>query len=156
MTSQQSSSNNNNNNIQQQEQATKMNTSNTCNKQKLDSILKNNTKYTTTTTTLATPPTNTNTTIVNTMNYTAIADTAATGNYITEKCPVSNKRPSAHGVDVIIPNGSSMTSTHTALLQLPSELLLGARKAHIFPALKLGSLISIGQLCDHDCTALFC
>ena len=113
------------------------------------------TTNTTTTTNqqLVTP--NTNPTYKNTMNYTAIADTAATGHYITQECPVVDKRSTNYGVNVTLPDGNSINSTHTALLQLPSQLPINARTAHIFPDLKSGSLISIGQLCDHNCTAIF-
>ena len=47
-----------------------------------------------------------------------------------------------------------MNSTHTANLHLPN-LPTTASEAHIFPTLASGSLISIGQLCDHGCTAHF-
>ena len=47
-----------------------------------------------------------------------------------------------------------MKSTNTAQLYLPF-LLPEACKVHIFPCLALGSLISIGQLCDYGCTATF-
>jgi hypothetical protein len=84
-----------------------------------------------------------------------IADTAATGNYVTTECPVTNKHPTSNGIDVTLPNGVNITSSHTALLQLPHELPIGPCKADIFPGLKSGSLMSIGQLCDHGCTATF-
>jgi len=114
------------------------------------------TNTTTTTTTdqpLVTPTTNPPTS--NTMYYTAIADTAATGHYVTQACPVTDKRSTNYGVQVILPDGNSITSTHTALLQLPNQLPITAKTAHIFPDLKSGSLISIGQLCDYGCTATF-
>jgi hypothetical protein len=88
-------------------------------------------------------------------HHSAIVDTAATGHYITTIFPVVDRRIATPGVDVILPDGSTITSSHTAVLQLPSILPLGARTAHIFPGLKSGSLISIGQLCDHGCTATF-
>ena len=47
-----------------------------------------------------------------------------------------------------------MESTHEADLDVPS-LPAAARKAHIFPSLSAGPLISIGQLCDSGCTAIF-
>ena len=47
-----------------------------------------------------------------------------------------------------------MHSSHTADLIIPF-LPPEAGKAHIFPALTSGSLISIGQLCDYGCTAIF-
>jgi hypothetical protein len=141
---------------------------NNSNKQhvELASVLKKNIKYSPTTsttssnpttTTLASPTTNPpSTTIIQLMaHYTAITDTAAMGNYIMTACPVTNQQPTAHGIDVILPDGSSITSSHTALLQLPNILPLIAQLAHMFPDLKSSSLISIGQLCDHGCTATF-
>jgi Reverse transcriptase (RNA-dependent DNA polymerase) len=47
-----------------------------------------------------------------------------------------------------------MTSSHTALLDIPA-LPLAARTVHIVPDLHDNSLISIGQLCDADCTVEF-
>ena len=47
-----------------------------------------------------------------------------------------------------------MQATHTAKLDIP-HLPQDARKAHIFPQLASGSLLSIGQLCDHGCSAYF-
>jgi hypothetical protein len=47
-----------------------------------------------------------------------------------------------------------MQSTHIVDLHLP-DLPPAARTAHLFPALGDTSLISIGQLCDAGCTAVF-
>ena len=47
-----------------------------------------------------------------------------------------------------------MLSTHIAELDLPA-LPPAARLAHIFPSLGNTTLISIGQLCDYGCLALF-
>ena len=47
-----------------------------------------------------------------------------------------------------------MQSTHTANLDLHG-LPITATTAHIFPTLTSGSLLSIGQLCDHGCSAYF-
>jgi hypothetical protein len=38
---------------------------------------------------------------------------------------------------------------------MPPEMPKGANVAHIFPALKHSSLLSVGQLCDHGCDAHF-
>jgi hypothetical protein len=48
-------------------------------------------------------------------------------------------------------------STHTAEPDIPalSVLPVAARKAHIFPQMGNISLLSIGQLCDNGCTAVF-
>ena len=47
-----------------------------------------------------------------------------------------------------------MQATHAAELGIP-RLPRDARKAHIFPQLASSSLLSIGQLCDHGCSAYF-
>jgi len=47
-----------------------------------------------------------------------------------------------------------MIATHTAELDLPN-LPVQARTAHIFPELGNTSLLSVGQLCDAQCTATF-
>jgi hypothetical protein len=38
---------------------------------------------------------------------------------------------------------------------MPPEMPKGANIAHIFPALKHSSLLSVGQLCHHGCEAHF-
>jgi hypothetical protein len=55
---------------------------------------------------------------------------------------------------VVLPDGRTIKSTHVTELDVP-DLPLAARTAHIFPGLTNGSLISIGQLCDHGCIATF-
>jgi hypothetical protein len=102
----------------------------------LKSNIEKHDKYTTSTIPLVSPTTNPiqQNTIVITMDYTAISDTAATGNYVTTNWPVINWQP---GVNVI----HGLT---TALLQLTTELpAIGARIASIHPDVKPGSLIPI-------------
>ena len=57
-------------------------------------------------------------------------------------------------VSVIVPNGQVMTSKSTTNLPLP-ELPPSATMSHGFKSLASGSLLSVGQICDHDCTAIF-
>ena len=47
-----------------------------------------------------------------------------------------------------------MQSTHTGLLDI-LQLPIAARQVHIFSSLVSGSLLSIGQLCDHSCSTYF-
>ena len=47
-----------------------------------------------------------------------------------------------------------MTSTHTSCLHIPS-LPPEASHQHLLPAMKTTDLLSIGQLCEHGCTAIF-
>ncbi len=54
-------------------------------------------------------------------------------------------------IEVSLPDGSRMWSSHTAILDMP-QLPHAARTVHIFQELS-NSLLSIGQLCDSGCTA---
>ena len=87
-------------------------------------------------------------------NSSAIADTGCTGNFLLISSPSTNKRIAATGINVNLPNGEKIQSTHTCLLDLP-QLPLAARKAHIFPGLASNALLSIGMLCDNGCDAIF-
>ena len=62
-------------------------------------------------------------------------------------------RPSDNHVSVTLPDGSQATSTHTGFLNLPS-LPITARRVDIFPDW-IGSLLSIGVLCDCGLTATY-
>ena len=52
-----------------------------------------------------------------------------------------------------LPNKTKIQATHTCQIDIP-VLPPQARQAHIFPQLA-HALLSIGQLCDHGCTAIF-
>ena len=65
--------------------------------------------------------------------------------------PLSTSNPS---VSVIVPNGQIMTSQSTTNLPLPN-LPPSATHSHGFPSLASGSLLSVGRICDHHCTAIF-
>ena len=83
-----------------------------------------------------------------------ITDTGCTGHYIHITTPHLNRTLANPGISVLLPDGNTIHSTHTATLDLP-HLPPAARIAHIFPTLSSGSLLSIGLLCDHGCTATF-
>ena len=55
---------------------------------------------------------------------------------------------------VYLPNDEIFKSTHDAILPIPT-VSTQAKEATIFPALTNSSLLSIGQLCNDDCTAIF-
>jgi hypothetical protein len=59
-----------------------------------------------------------------------------------------------NGIAVSLPDDAHIKSTHTGTFPVPG-LPLSAFRAHIFPSLKSHSLLSIGQLCDHGCKAIF-
>lgn len=78
----------------------------------------------------------------------AIADSGSTGHYIAEGdlAYLVDVTPAPHPLTVCLPDGSNATSTHTALLDLPS-LPVAARRCHVFPSFR-HSLLSIPLLCD--------
>ena len=53
-----------------------------------------------------------------------------------------------------LPNGENMQSTHTTLLPF-TQMPLVARRAHVLLALQNKALLSIGQFCDSNFTAVF-
>jgi hypothetical protein len=53
-----------------------------------------------------------------------------------------------------MPNGTEIQSSHTCNLLL-TDLPPQARQAHILPGLVHNSLISVGQLCDNECSVTF-
>ena len=63
----------------------------------------------------------------------------------------SSKNPS---VSFIVPNEQIMTSNTTSNLPIPT-LPPSATLSHGFPKLASGSLLSVGQICNHNCTAIF-
>ena len=65
--------------------------------------------------------------------------------------PTSNYNPEAR---LIVPNRASMVSSATTHLPIPS-LPPSATKSHGFNHLAYGSLFSVGQACNHNCTAVF-
>ena len=83
-----------------------------------------------------------------------IADTGASENYIDSNTPANNKIINNNPLQVKLPNGEVLHSTHTALLHLPG-IKEEATQAHIIPNLKNTSLLSIGQLCNNDYLAVF-
>ena len=48
-----------------------------------------------------------------------------------------------------------MSSNHSVKIPLAPELYNSTRSGHILDNQRTGSLISIGQLCDNDCAAIF-
>jgi hypothetical protein len=55
---------------------------------------------------------------------------------------------------VRLPNGDTLTSTHTVTLNMLS-LPQAARLTHILPGLAQNSLLSVGQMCDSGCSVTF-
>ena len=64
-----------------------------------------------------------------------------------------NVQTTASPITVMLPDGTTAISTHTALLNVPS-LPLSCRLVHIFPHWH-GPLLSIGLLCDAGMIAIY-
>ena len=84
------------------------------------------------------------------------ADTGATGHYIKpcdmtilHKLLLTNKGPA-----VRLPNNEIMQAKLKGHLPLPTLPPIST-KAHVFKELQSVSLLSVGQLCDSDCVAVF-
>ena len=59
------------------------------------------------------------------------------------------------GPAAILPDNTIIKPSHTGYLNLSPELSSTATKSLVYPAITNESLLSIGQLCDNDCIALF-
>jgi len=84
------------------------------------------------------------------------ADSGATGHYLrtSDKAILQKLHPTTSGPTVRLPDHQLITPTQSGILPIPT-LHDFACTAHIYPKLQSASLLSIGQLCDNDCTALF-
>jgi hypothetical protein len=80
-------------------------------------------------------------------NSTAILDSVCTAHFLIANDNCKNKQLAQFPLEVRMPNGAVIASTHTATLDLPS-FPTAARQAHILPGLVQHSLLSVGQICD--------
>jgi hypothetical protein len=85
----------------------------------------------------------------------ANADTGSSGHYIAVRdlSVILDIQPTLKPIHVMLPDGSSVTSTHTGKLNWP-QIPEQARLVHVFPTFS-GSLISIGILCDCGLTVTY-
>ena len=84
---------------------------------------------------------------------TAIADTSTTSHFLREATNNALLVP-ATPLHVKLPDGHLISSVGTTSINW-TGLPCSATKAHIIPKLNPHSLISIGVLCDHNCTVIF-
>ena len=70
------------------------------------------------------------------------------------QAPVTNKKVAKSPLQVMLPDGAAIQSSHTCDLDLP-QLPDSARKAHVIPGLTSSSLLSVGQLVDSNCSVIF-
>jgi hypothetical protein len=78
---------------------------------------------------------------------TALLDSVYTSHFLLANAKCSNKKATTTPLAVCLPNGDTITSTHTSTLNIPS-LPHASRQAHILPGLAQHSLLSVGQMCD--------
>jgi hypothetical protein len=85
---------------------------------------------------------------------TSLLYSGCTAHFLIAKSHFKNKVLTKTPLEVCLPNGATIASTHTATLNLPS-LPHAARQAHILSGLAQHSLLSVGQMCDSSCAMTF-
>jgi hypothetical protein len=85
---------------------------------------------------------------------TALLDSGCTAYFVLANAKCTNKVLELTPLEVLLPNGATIDSTHTATLNMPSLPHI-ARQAHILPGLAQHSLLSVGQMCDSGCYVTF-
>ena len=88
-----------------------------------------------------------------TSGHPSFLDSGASGTYVMIRFPVTYIRPTMQTINVRLPCGASTKFIHEVILPLPS-LPAAVRRAHIFPSLMLGYLISVGALTDSSYTVI--
>ena len=85
----------------------------------------------------------------------AKGDSGASSNYWREedKQILRNLQPNST-INVTLPNNDPIKSTSNGTIPLSNMLSSKAKLATVLPNLKSSSLISLGQLCDDNCTVL--
>ena len=85
-----------------------------------------------------------------------IVDTGATSHYVNaDFLPyLINVSQASHGDNVNLPDGRSIPITQFGYLPFPEALSMQGRKVSVVPQLR-HSLLSVSQLCQHGCQALF-
>ena len=88
---------------------------------------------------------------------TIILDSGATGTFVSSADALQLQRavPIFNGPTVLSASGDVMTPTHSGILPLSSLLSNKAQSAFVLDDLKTGTLVSLSQLCDDDCIAIF-
>ena len=84
----------------------------------------------------------------------AISDSGATGHFLVAGAPAVNVVPAKNPINILLPNGKRIQSTHTCNLDIP-WLPAHITEAHIVPSLSHASLISTRKFCDAGCTVVF-
>jgi hypothetical protein len=85
---------------------------------------------------------------------TALLDSGCPAHFLLANAKCTNKVLAETPLEVCLPNGATIASTHTATLNMPS-LPHAARQAYILPRLSQHSVLSMGQMCDSGCAVTF-
>ena len=86
-------------------------------------------------------------------NTSAFLDSGCSSHFITTDTPTLSTTPNT-STTVQLPDGTTLTSSHTAIIDLHPALPPAAQTAHVLPELQ-NSLLSVSQLCDSGCTTIF-
>jgi hypothetical protein len=81
-------------------------------------------------------------------------DSGCTSNFLSAAAPCSDKQAAHVLLNVNMPNGTTIQSSHTCNLLL-TDLPPQARQAHTLPGLVQKLLISVGKLCNNGCSVTF-
>jgi hypothetical protein len=81
---------------------------------------------------------------------TALLDSCCTSHFLIANAILLTETP----LEVRLPNGATIASTHTATLDLPS-LPHAAKQYHILPGLAQHSFLSVGQMCYSGFAVIF-
>ena len=84
-------------------------------------------------------------------------DSGATGTFVAsdDALHLQHRVPISNGPTVLAANGNVMRTTSVGQLPLSPFLSSAAQSAYVIDELQTGTLISLGQLCDDDVTAVF-
>ena len=95
--------------------------------------------------------------IENTSVITLKPDSGASSHYLKDchKHALKNVAPLLDGPRVMLPNEATIQATHSGNLPFGIKLSQKGTNALVFPGLSNESLLSIGQLCDDNCVAIF-
>ena len=87
----------------------------------------------------------------------ALPDTVVTAHYLhpSDLPHCSHVSHTTTGPIVQVANGNIIKPAFSATLQLSDKISSKAQSAHVFNNITTGSLISMGQLYDYDCVAIF-
>ena len=91
------------------------------------------------------------------LNYFLKADSGASKHFIRmlDASQLQRVQQLLNGPSAKLPNNTVIKTTSKGYLPYPSCLSSTAKEALIYPDLKNAFLLSIGQLCDDNCLALF-